>query len=129
MSPSAAARLADLVVVVHAAFVAFVVTGGLLAWRWPRVAFAHIPAALWGAWIELTRGVCPLTPLENALRRHAGQGGYAGGFIEHWIERVLYPGGLSPAVQTALGVGVLVLNLAIYGALAARRRRRASRAS
>ncbi len=94
------ARLAaDAVVLVHLAFVVFVVVGGFLAIRWPRIAWLHVPAALWGAWAELTATICPLTPLENALRRRAGETGYEGGFIEHYLIPLLYPAGLTPGIS------------------------------
>ena len=84
------ARLAaDAVVLVHLAFVVFVVVGGFLAMHWPRITWLHVPAALWGAWAELTATICPLTPLENALRHRAGETGYEGGFIEHYLIPVL----------------------------------------
>src|SRR3989442_15612570 len=97
--------LADAVVVLHAAFVAFVLLGGFLALRWRRIAWVHVPAAIWGVLIEYAGWICPLTPLENALRDRAGQAGYAGGFIEHYVLHVLYPGELTPAVRWALGTG------------------------
>jgi hypothetical protein len=106
--------MADLVVAVHFLFVLFVVLGGLLVLRWPRVAYLHIPAAIWGAAIELAGGICPLTPLENSLRRQAGSTGYSGGFIEHYILPVLYPSGLSREVQLILGFVVLAVNVTIY---------------
>jgi hypothetical protein len=115
--------LADLIVGVHALFVAFVVVGGLLALRWPRVAALHLPAAVWGALIELRGWICPLTPLENSLRAAAGQAGYQGGFIEHYLLPVLYPAGLTRGVQLALGTVVILVNLVVYGFLLARRRR------
>jgi hypothetical protein len=115
--------LADLIVGVHALFVAFVVVGGLLALRWPRVAILHLPAAVWGTLIELQGWICPLTPLENSLRAAAGQAGYQGGFIEHYLLPVLYPAGLTRGVQLALGVVVILVNLVVYGFLLARRRR------
>lgn len=107
--------LADLVVVVHLGFVVFVVVGGLLVFRWGWVVWLHLPSALWGALIEFFGWVCPLTPLEQWLRRRAGEAGYEGGFVEHYVLPVLYPGELTRAVQLALGVGVVVLNLCIYG--------------
>ena len=113
--------LADLVVGVHALFVCFVVAGGLLVLRWPWVAAAHLPAAVWGALIELRGGVCPLTPLENSLRASAGQAGYQGGFIEHYLMPVLYPEGLTRGVQLALGALVIAVNLGIYGVVLWRR--------
>lgn len=116
--------LADLVVVVHLGFVVFVVVGGLLVFRWGWVAWLHLPAALWGALIEFFGWVCPLTPLERWLRRRAGEAGYEGGFVEHYILPVLYPGELTRGIQIALGVGVVVLNLCVYGWLLRSRRTR-----
>jgi hypothetical protein len=115
--------LADGVVLVHLAFVAFVVAGGLLALRWPRVAWGHVPAALWGGAIELGGWVCPLTPLENALRARAGEARYAGGFVEHYLLPVLYPAGLTPNLQVVLGAGALALNAAVYAWVWRRRAR------
>jgi hypothetical protein len=106
--------LADLVVVAHFAFVLFVVLGGLLVLRWPRVAYIHIPAAVWGMLIEFAGWVCPLTPLEKMLRSKAGRAGYEGDFIEHYILPVLYPSALTRGVQIVLGLFVLALNLVIY---------------
>jgi hypothetical protein len=115
--------LAEGVLLAHFAFVAFVVAGGLLVLRWPRVAWAHLPCAAWGAWVELSGRVCPLTPLENELRRRAGQAGYGEGFLEHYVVPVLYPSGLTREIQIGLGVGVLLLNAVVY-AWAWRRHRR-----
>lgn len=109
------AVLADLVVGVHFAFLLFVVAGALLVVRWPRIAWIHVPCVVWGAWIALTGGVCPLTPLEISLREQVGQAGYSGTFIGHYLLAVLYPEGLTRGVQTALGVGAIVLNLGLYG--------------
>ena len=109
--------LADLVVGVHALFVVFVVAGGLLALRWPWVAAAHLPAAAWGALIEFRGWICPLTPLEKSLRGSAGEAGYEGGFIEHYLLPVLYPVGLTRGVQLVLGSLVIATNLVIYGVL------------
>ena len=106
--------LADLVVVLHLGFVLFVILGGLLALRWPRAAWFHLPAALWGAGIEFVQGICPLTPLENHFRSLGGEAGYAGGFVEHYLLPVLYPAGLSQNVQWGLGIFVVLLNVAIY---------------
>jgi hypothetical protein len=114
--------LADLVVVVHFAFVLFVVLGGLLVLRWPWLAYVHLPAAVWGVWIEFTGRICPLTPLEKALRARAGEVGYSGGFIEHYILPVLYPSALTRNVQLVLGGLVIVINLCIYGYLLRSRR-------
>ncbi len=116
--------LADLVVVLHAAFVAFVVLGGLAVMRWPRLAWAHIPAAAWGVVIEFMGWTCPLTPLENAWRARAAGAGYQGGFVEHYLLGALYPAGLTRSVQWGLGAIVLVLNAGAYGVLLVRRRHR-----
>ena len=115
--------LADLVLVVHLAFVLFVVLGGLLALRWPRVAWVHIPVALYGAAIEFVGFICPLTPLEIWLRRRGGEAGYEGGFIEHYITAALYPTGLTREIQIVLGAGVLLLNAIVYGVWWRRRAR------
>ena len=112
--------LADCVVVVHAAFVVFVVLGGFLAWRWRGVVWVHVPCALWGAAIEYGGWICPLTPLENALRARAGLQGYAGGFIEHYVIPALYPAGLTRPTQVALGTLALAVNLIAYGVLVRR---------
>jgi hypothetical protein len=117
--------LADLTLVVHFAFVAFVVAGGLLVLRWPRIAWVHIPAAVWGALIEFAGWVCPLTPLENEFRRRAGEAAYGGGFVERYLLPIIYPGALTRDVQIILGVLVLAVNLLIYGLVFWRRRRRA----
>lgn len=115
---------ADLVVVVHLAFVAFVVFGGLLALRWRRVPWAHLPVALYGALIELVGWICPLTPLENRLRRAAGEAGYAGGFVEHYLLPVLYPAALTPTAQVVLGLLVVAVNGTVYALVWRRWRRR-----
>ena len=116
--------LADVVVLIHLAFVAFVVFGGLLVLRHPRLAWVHVPAAVWGVLIEFTGGVCPLTPLENSLRVRGGESGYSGGFIDHYLIPLLYPSGLTRNTQIALGALALALNLAVYAVFLARRRRR-----
>jgi hypothetical protein len=121
--------LADLVVGVHALFVAFVVFGGLLALRWPWAAAAHLPAAVWGTLIEFRGWVCPLTPLENSLRASAGQAGYHGGFIEHYLLPVLYPKGLTQGVQLVLGSLVIAVNVLVYGLVLWRRIARARASS
>ena len=92
----------------------FVVLGGLAVLRWPRVAWFHLPVVLWGAGIEFMGGLCPLTPLENHWRRLAGEQGYDGGFIEHYLLAALYPEGLTRGVQLALGFFVIAVNAAIY---------------
>ena len=115
--------LADALVAFHLAFVTFVCLGGLLVLRWPRMIWLHLPAAFWGAIVEWTQTVCPLTPLENHLRHLGGQAGYSGGFIEHHITHVLYPEGLSQSIQIALGVFVVLLNVTVYILVFLRRRR------
>lgn len=112
--------LADAVVILHALFIVFIVFGGFLTWRWRWVAVVHIPCAIWGVLIEYRGWICPLTPLENSLRVKAGQSGYSGGFIEHYLLPAIYPSGLTPRVQTVLGTVVLVINLFAYGVLARR---------
>ncbi len=107
--------LADLVVVVHLAFVLFAVLGGFLVFRWKRCAWIHVPAVLWAALIEFAGWVCPLTPLENWLRERSGALGYRSGFIEHYILPVLYPTLLTRDLQITLGLLVLGVNLGIYG--------------
>ena len=113
--------LANIVVFVHALFVAFVVLGGALALRWPKMAGLHLPAAIWGAVIEFSGWICPLTPLEISLRARAGDAGYSGGFIQHYLLRALYPSGLTRGVQMVLGTLVIVVNVAAYAALVRRR--------
>jgi hypothetical protein len=112
--------LADGVVVVHAAFVGFVMLGGFLAWRWRALVWAHLPAAFWGAAIEYGGWICPLTPLENALRARAGLQGYRGGWVEHYLIPLVYPAGLTRPTQAALGTLVVVVNLIAYGVLVRR---------
>ena len=118
--------LAVLVVVAHLAFVLFVVLGGLLVMKWPRVAWAHAPAAAWAAVVELTGWVCPLTPLEQLLRERAGASAYQGDFVARYLLPVLYPEGLTRDAQIALGVAVLALNGAVYVAAFRKRSRQSA---
>ena len=118
--------LADLVLLLHLAFILFVVAGGLLALRWRRAPLAHLPAVLWGAFVEISSGICPLTPLENSLRRAAGMSGYSGGFIEHYVVPTIYPPSLTQPPQLALAGFVLVANALVY-LVVWRRRSRARR--
>jgi hypothetical protein len=117
---------ADGLVVLHGLWLVFVACGALLALRWPRVLWVHVPAVLWGALIEFMGWVCPLTPWENRLRRLGGGGDYEGGFIERYVTAMIYPEGLTREVQIALGVAVLVLNGALYVWLWRRSRRGAA---
>jgi hypothetical protein len=106
--------LADLVVLLHMAFVLFAAFGSVLAFKWRGVAWFHIPAALWAALIEFTGWVCPLTPLENWLRRRGGEAGYQTGFIEHYLLPLIYPAPFSRGLHVVLGLLVVSVNLAIY---------------
>jgi len=117
--------LADAVLLAHAAFVVFVVLGGLLVLRWPRLAWIHLPVVAWGAGIEFAGAICPLTPLENHWRAIAGEQGYSGGFVEHYVFGLLYPEGLTRNAQLALGLLVLVVNATVYTVAWRRRARRA----
>ena len=117
---------AEVVVAFHFAFVLFVVLGGLLVRRWPRVAWVHLPCAVWGALVEVAGVICPLTPLEKWLRDQAGLASYRGGFIAHYIVPVLYPAGLTRGVQLVLAVFVVALNLAVYAGWWRALRRRAA---
>lgn len=109
--------LADAVLVLHLAFVTFVVIGGLAVLRWPRLAWIHIPVAAWGALIEFGGWICPLTPLENSLRERGGETGYSGGFIDHYITSIIYPDGLTRTMQFAAGALVLAINGYVYWTL------------
>lgn len=106
--------LADLVLLIHLSFILFVVLGGLLALRWRWMPWAHVPAAAWGAAIELFAWLCPLTPLENWLRQASGSAGYSGSFVERYLIPVVYPAALTREIQILLGAGVLALNVAVY---------------
>lgn len=114
--------LADSVLVVHLLFIWFVIFGGLLTLRSHWIALAHIPAACWGAYIELTGGLCPLTVMEVELRRMAGDAGYSGSFIEHYLLPIIYPAGLTRDVQFGLAGLAILVNAAIYGGLVYRLR-------
>ena len=115
--------LANAVLVLHVLFVLFVVLGGVFVLRWRWIAWAHIPAALWGVAIEFGGWICPLTPLENRLRVMAGQPTYHGDFIARYLMPVLYPEGLTREIQVALGFAALLLNVIIYSIVVRRRRR------
>lgn len=119
--------LADLLVTVHLAFAGFVVFGGFLAWRWRWVLFAHLPALAWGFWVETSGQICPLTPLEIHWRHLAGEAGYTGGFLDHYVVSILYPPGLTRADQWVLAALLLGINLVAYGGLLRPQRRRRRR--
>ena len=121
--------LADLVVGLHFLFVVFVVIGGLLVLRWRWMMWLHLPAAVWGALIEFRGWICPLTPLEKSLRARAGDAGYEGGFIDHYLLPVLYPGALTREIQVMLGVLVIVANFAIYWLVMRRKRLHSGRSA
>lgn len=116
-----------LVLLVHLAFVLFVVFGAVLLARWPRLVWLHLPAAAWGFFVELTGRGCPLTALENMLRLRAGQDGYSESFIEHYILWLLYPGGLTRDVQLFLAAAVAAINLFLYAWAFLRASRRRAR--
>ena len=107
--------LADIIVVIHFAFILFVILGGLLVLRWRWLAWIHIPAAVWGAIIEFAGWICPLTPLENRFRVKGGADGYQSSFIEHYIVPIIYPETLTRSMQIILGLFVLIINAFIYG--------------
>lgn len=118
--------LADLVVTLHLAFVVFTVLGGVLVLRWRWVSWLHLPAAIWGGFVEVTGRVCPLTPLENWLRGAGGDSAYKGDFIEHYLIPIVYPPSLTREVQLALGALLVVVNGAIYMTVWRRRTRGAN---
>jgi len=117
------AFLADLVLLVHALFVLFVLFGWLAVLHRPRLAVFHLPAVVWGVAIEVGGWVCPLTHLENRFRRLAGESGYEGSCIGHYLEPILYPDGLTKEFQLLLGVLLLSFNLVIYLHIWRKRRR------
>ncbi len=117
------ARLAaDALVLLHAGFIVFAVFGGLLALKNRRWMWLHLPAAAWAASVVIMGWICPLTPWEQTLRAAAGQQGYSGGFIEHYVLAAIYPDGLTRTIQIALGTGVVAFNLIVYGVVHRRRR-------
>jgi hypothetical protein len=113
--PSTALLLADTVLLLHLAFVLFVLFGGLLALRWRSILWVHPPAVFWGAFVEFSGWICPLTPLENWLRTQGGEGGYERDFIVRYVVSILYPEALTTNIQIVLGVVVVGVNLGIYG--------------
>jgi len=116
--------LADATMALHFLFIAFVAAGGLLVLRRPRLAWVHLPCAAYGALIEFLGWICPLTPLENHLRRLGGEAGYPGGFVERYLLPVIYPEPFPRWLSLALGAAVLAVNAAVYAIVLARARRR-----
>ena len=108
---------ADVVLLLHLLFIAFALLGGLLVLRWRWLAWLHLPVVFWAVTVEALQLLCPLTPVENALRHAAGQAGYNTGFIEHYLLPIIYPAGLTPVIQLWLAAFVLSLNLLVYGLL------------
>ena len=100
--------------ILHFAFIVFVAFGGLLVLRWHRLAWIHLPAAVWGATIEIMHWNCPLTNVELWCLRRAGKQGYDGGFIAHYLFKVIYPAGMSRRVELAIAVFVIIINTAVY---------------
>ena len=118
---------ADTILLLHLAFTLFTVLGGLLVLRRPSLLWVHLTAVLWGVIIEWADWVCPLTPLENLLRERGGEAGYAGGFIEHYVARFLYPENLTIKLRYLLGLALVAANLIIYGYIFLVRRRKRSK--
>lgn len=106
--------LADAVIIIHFLFILFVVGGGLLVIIWPRVAFLHLPASIWGAAVEMFGWVCPLTPMENRFRCLAGENSYSGDFVLQYLMPAIYPEYLTPSIQKILGAGVIAVNIVFY---------------
>lgn len=117
--------LADVIVLAHFLFIAFVICGGLLVIRWPRVAFVHLPAAIWGAVVEIFGWVCPLTPLENNFRLLSGNRSYSGDFIARYLIPLIYPGNLTTTIQQLFGGMVITVNMIIY-TIAVRKHKKSS---
>jgi hypothetical protein len=114
---------ADLVLATHLIFIVFVVLGGLLALRYRWAIVVHLPAAIWGAFVEISGRICPLTTWENQLRQSAGDSGYANSFVEHYLLPVIYPAGLTRNTQFWIASVVIVINVVIYGWLIYRLKR------
>jgi hypothetical protein len=115
--------LADVVLVLHGLFIAWVALGAGFVWRWPQLAWAHLPALAWALWVEASASICPLTPLEVGLRRRAGQQGFEGSFIDHYLGALIYPHGLTPSTQLRIALVLAGYNLVLYGLIVHRARR------
>ena len=122
-----ASVLADAVLALHLLFILYVVFGAALLWRWPRLVWLHLPAALWGVFVELSGAVCPLTPLENGLRQTAGEQDYAGSFVAHYLLPLINPDTLTRELQWLLGAGVVLVNGLLYARWLSRHRRQGRR--
>lgn len=122
-----AGALADAVLVAHGLFIVWAALGAVAVWRWPKLVLLHLPALAWAVWIEVSGGICPLTPLENSLRRSAGQTGYSGGFIDHYVGGAIYPDGLTRETQWVIAGVLLTINVVLYGLMMVRVRRSVSR--
>ena len=116
--------LADLLVVFHLVFILYVMAGALLIFKWPKTLWLHLPSCFWGMTVEFSGGICPLTPWEIQLRRLAGEEGYTGSFIEHYLISIIYPSGLTREVQMVLGGSVLIVNLSLYTLILIKRGKR-----
>jgi len=115
---------ADIILLVHLGFIVFVALGGFLVIKWHNIAFLHIPCALWGVLIAFGGWICPLTPLEMYFRQLAGQAGYNGGFIDHYVMPIVYPVDLTRRMQIAFGVTLIAVNLLVYARVLVNRTRR-----
>lgn len=116
--------LAELTVLLHFLFVVFVTVGALLLLRWPKLIYLHLPAFVWGVYIQFSGGYCPLTPLEKTFRQRAGMETYDGGFINHYLIPIIYPPGLTYEMQIMIGIGLIILNIVIYTVFIYRQRHR-----
>ena len=116
--------VADIIVLVHLGFIVFAALGGALVIKWNKIAFLHLPCALWGALIACGGWICPLTPVEMHYRQLAGQAGYVGGFVDHYVMPIVYPAGLTRGMQIAFGVTILTVNLLVYARVLVKRAKR-----
>jgi hypothetical protein len=116
--------VADLLVLLHLAFICFAVAGAFLAWKWRWLALLHLPAVAWAVLISLRSWPCPLTPLEKSFRTLAGQAAYEGGFVENYIVPLIYPEELTRGLQLGIGIFVLVINIFAYGGMILRSQQR-----
>ena len=116
--------LADLVLVIHGLFIVFVICGGLLALRWRAIVWLHLPAMVWAVLLEVLGWLCPLTPLEQGLRKAAGVTSYSGSFIEHYLVQFIYPAGLTREIQLYLAAALIIINILVYRLVWRNRQRR-----